>query len=281
VLLCVARDPQARTREIWLDGTTGLYQLWQGVTVAQMATGPGDFYPIVYEVAKGSIARAREGAAFIEKAAAGIATVYAAILGVAFSVTDNPLPLRGVLPAVFLGLALLFAACFLAYPGRPSDTVAPPAANAGRRAWFNAFADWMSHLTLYRARFLRTALLSLLFGLVFLPTPFIAVKTSPADPPAQTEWPSANGNADLEKIKYRAQVNEVAKLREKAAPQPKGEHKIREGWIWGGAGIALLCLVISLVLPVRRGRQATTGKDHAPKDTLHPVPYFHVPGNGD
>jgi hypothetical protein len=80
------------------------------------------------------------------------------------------------------------------------------------------------------------------------------------------------GNPVLEKIKYQAQVNEVARLREKAAPQPKGEHKIREGWIWGVAGAA--------VLPLRKGRQATTESDNSPKDTFHAVPYFQAPDAG-
>jgi predicted cobalt transporter CbtA len=88
------------------------------------------------------------------------------------------------------------------------------------------------------------------------------------------------GNPVLEKIKYQAQVNEVARLREKAAPQPKGEHKIREGWIWGVAGAAVLILLISLVFPLRKGRQATTESDNSPKDTFHAVPYFQAPDAG-
>jgi len=243
-----------------------------------LARAPQPFYPALYEVAKGSVTRAREGAEFIEKAAAGIATVYAAILGVAFSVSDNPLPFRGVLPAVFLGLALIFAACYLAYPGQPADTPRPSSTTPV--AWFNAFADWMGHLTLYRGRFLRAALLSLLFAVIFLPTPFLAVKTTPPDAPGKADWPSANGNPELEKILYQAQVKEVAKLRDEAAPIPKGQHKIREWWIWAAGLLCLLILGVSLALPFRRGGgsggSASAGGGGSPSSVFHPVPYFAV-----
>jgi hypothetical protein len=44
-----------------------------------------------------------------------IVTLYTAVLAVAFSVADHPLPWTGLLPAFFLGLAITFAAGFLAY----------------------------------------------------------------------------------------------------------------------------------------------------------------------
>ena len=100
------------------------------------ATAPtprDDFFKAIYEVQKGSIDRVRSGAEFVEKAAAGILAVYSAVLGVVFSVSDKaPLPVRGLIPAIFLALALVLAAFFLALPkgivkvGTPADTVTDP-----------------------------------------------------------------------------------------------------------------------------------------------------------
>jgi hypothetical protein len=247
-----------------------------------MADARDTAYTNFYEVAKGSVNRAREGAQFIEKAAAGIVTVYGVIIGVAFSAEKSPIPFRGVLPAAFLGLALVFASFYLAYPGRPGTITKTIPANAGPSIWFNAFADWMSNLTLYRGQFLRAALLALFFGLLFLPAPFVAVKTSPPTPPPATQWPDANGNPALEKIRFQAEVNEVAKLREKAAPQPKGEYKIQESWIWWGALAALIVLALSLLLPVRRGDGAAAD-DPKRRNVipLHSVPYINIPDDTD
>jgi len=239
-----------------------------------MATGARDTaYANFYEVAKGSIGRARDGAQFIEKAAAGIAAAYGVALGVAFSVSDNPMPFRGMVPVVFLGLALVLASFYLAYPGQPKPIVADVPANAGPSKWFNVFADWMSSLTRYRGRFLRTALFALLFGVIFLPAPFVAVKTSPATPPAKTDWPDPGTNIALQKIRYQAEVDEVAKLREKAAPQPNGEFRIPESWIWWSALGALVVLALSMLFPIRRRTGDAVAGGGTP---IHTVPYINT-----
>src|SRR5262245_3872547 len=74
-----------------------------------------EYYKGVLEVAKGSIERARGAAEFVQKASGGIGVIYAAILGVAFSVSERPLPSRGVLPAIFLGISVVCATYFLAW----------------------------------------------------------------------------------------------------------------------------------------------------------------------
>jgi len=51
----------------------------------------------------------------VQKAAAAIAALYTPLLGVVFSVNDNPLPSRGVIPVLFLGLAILSSTAYLAY----------------------------------------------------------------------------------------------------------------------------------------------------------------------
>lgn len=266
--------------------------------------GPKDtFYASLYEVSKGSVTRAREGAQFVEKAAAGIAAVYGLILGVAFSVADNPLPMRGILAPLFLGLALLWATCYLAYPGRPGASQGIPS-NAGAAKWFNGFADWITNLTLYRGRFLRSALLALFFGLLFIPAPFIGVTTSPSEPPARANWPEPPAaTPQLQRILYQAQIDEVAKLRADATPQPKGQHKVRERWIWWAAAAALLVLTLSLIvpvgvslrLPVQRSESGGDPGDDPPRTRrktktraaqrvrrardVHSVPYINIEGD--
>src|SRR5580765_4158084 len=73
------------------------------------------FYEAVFDVAKGSIDRARESADFVQKGASALVAIYGAVLGVAFSVSDRPLPARGIIPAFFLGLAVVCASYFIAW----------------------------------------------------------------------------------------------------------------------------------------------------------------------
>lgn len=243
-----------------------------------MATARETFYATLYEVAKGSVGRAREGAEFIEKAAAGIATVYGVILGIAFSVGENPLPVRGVLAPAFLGLAVVCAAYYLAYPSRPPAINRNIPANAGPGPHFNAFADWMSNLTLYRRPFLSTALLALFFGLLFIPAPFLAVKTSPPIPPSLAPFPDPpTSSIELQKIRYMAEINEVARLRREAAPQPTGQFKISESWIWWAAVAALAVLVlnalVTLAVDLWRRFSARDGDGGGIRSTpIHAVP---------
>ena len=121
----------------------------------------------------------RSGAEFVEKAAAGILAVYSAVLGVVFSVSDKaPLPVRGLIPAIFLALALVLAAFFLALPkgivkvGTPADTVTDP------REWFEDFTVFVAKVVYVRSNYLNAALVALMWGAVFLPAPFISVGTS-------------------------------------------------------------------------------------------------------
>lgn len=167
------------------------------------------------------------------------------MLTVSFSVDDSPLPLRGIIPATFLAIALVFSAFYLAYPSMWSSIDLPK--ESTKQAWFNTFGTWMEELVSRRTDYLRASLVALAFGALFLPAPFIHVKTTPPDPPTKTEWPALpSNNIALQKIRYKARVDEVAKLREKAAPEPKGQFTIKERWIWiaAGAGLAIIILIL-------------------------------------
>jgi hypothetical protein len=57
-----------------------------------------EYYKAVFEVAKGSIDRARSFAETVQKATGAIITLYTAILALAFSVSERPLPGRALSP---------------------------------------------------------------------------------------------------------------------------------------------------------------------------------------
>jgi hypothetical protein len=151
---------------------------------------------------------------------------------------------------MFLGLAIALAAFYLAYPSVDVQwsSVPGPAKKNDPVAWFTNFQAWMRGIVLRRSPFLRAALVALLLGVLFLPTPFVKVKTEPADPPQRVDWPvPPSDNIQVQKVLYQAQVAEVAKLREKAAPQPKGEFSIRERWLWLAAGLGLVAVVLAAI----------------------------------
>jgi hypothetical protein len=133
------------------------------------------------EIAKGSIERAHNGAEFIRNAAGAIATVYTGVAGLAFATKDGlQLPARGIIPAIFLGLALVLSAAYVAWIRRGPDSPAPVPHSSlpeyqDRR--LNAFTIWVSGITLNRAYAMHAAVISLGAGVLFLPTPFINIPT--------------------------------------------------------------------------------------------------------
>src|SRR5690349_11136386 len=68
-----------------------------------------------YTLASASLERSRFAAETIQKASAAIAALYTGVLALVFSVTDNPLPLRGILAPIFLGLAVVLSSMYLTY----------------------------------------------------------------------------------------------------------------------------------------------------------------------
>jgi hypothetical protein len=66
---------------------------------------------------------------FVQKAAAAIATAYAAILALSLSVTSaaagvTPLPATGIIPTLFLGLAFVLATVYVAFVTKPAGVAA-------------------------------------------------------------------------------------------------------------------------------------------------------------
>jgi hypothetical protein len=132
------------------------------------------------EVAQAAIARGQSGAEFVRNAAAAIGTLYTGVLGVTFATAKDatPLPARGLAPAVFLGLALVCASAYAALLTR-SPQISAPAPHSQLSVFqerrLNAFIEWVSKIALARVYFLHAGVLSLGFGVLLLPAPFIAV----------------------------------------------------------------------------------------------------------
>lgn len=185
------------------------------------------------ETAKGAIERSRQAAEAARTAAAAVGTIYAALLALAFSV-DKPLPPRGMIPAIFLGLAIVLATAFVGWlPKTVEDSDATWPIPTGdvledQRSHTEMFILWVKGASLRRRRFLRGSILALGFGIAFLPVPFLSIgadnaaTTADAGPTPFPPTPTgASANSEVEKILYQAQVAEVGEIRKEqlqAAP---------------------------------------------------------------
>lgn len=189
-----------------------------------------------YALASTSVDRSKFAAETIQKSSASIAALYTAVLGVSFSVADHPLPLRGVLAPIFLGLAVVLSTAYLSYivtpvPVDPGWNIGVAAGREQRAILrLNSFITASAALVNRRIRLLGAALASLLVGLIAIAVPFLAVPgvfssspdTPTTSPTAATsgtpDWPTAPAATETrdryaEKL-YEQKVLEAAQLRE-------------------------------------------------------------------
>jgi hypothetical protein len=136
------------------------------------------FHENLAEIAKTSLERARSAAELVQKAAGAVVTIYTGLLALVFSVTDNPLPARGTIPALFLGLAIALSTAYVGYLTRAKDTPGPRPHSSARLYQLRrtaTFIIWVRQSVLNRAYWLRGSVISLGFGVLFLPLPFLNV----------------------------------------------------------------------------------------------------------
>lgn len=202
-------------------------------------------------IATGALERARGGAEAVIKAAASIATLYTGVLALVFSVADNPLPLRGVLPAVFLGGAVVLATAYLAYGRTRTDTrkslkvgPMPDRDLLGRTIWrYRTTALIVGDVVGRRQGALRASVVSLGYGLACLPLPFITLG-KPVDP----TWPPATlapgEELELAKLRYAAEVTHAAEQAGVVRQEAWIEFTIFAGVL--GVGIVLVLLTLAL-----------------------------------
>ncbi len=137
-----------------------------------------EVYKGYIEVAKGQIERSLQRAEFVQKVAAAIGTAYAAILALSFSVKESPLPAAGVAPTFFLGMAFFLAAAYVAFLTKPERVEGPPSVGTLRGDQYrrrNTFILWTRNAVLRRRYLLQASVVSLGFGILFLPAPYLDV----------------------------------------------------------------------------------------------------------
>jgi hypothetical protein len=150
------------------------------------------------EVAKAKLDRTNAATTFVTTAAGTIGTIYAALLGLVFSIETTParpLPLRGIAPAIFLALAFVLSAArggFLRTTARNVPYKGTPPPTARRRAieeaphlinpassWQEqeerllAFLQWMERGAMKQAWAARVAIVCLGAAVFLLPLPFL------------------------------------------------------------------------------------------------------------
>lgn len=186
------------------------------------------YYQTIIETAKGSIDRARSSGELVEKAAAAIGTLYAAVIGVSFSVTERPISARAIIPVLFLGLAIVGSMVYLAFP-TPGEAVPPLEPTTARperlRREAERYVLMVQELIGRRLYFLRASVVALGVGLVCLPAPFVsdparadtvpAASTSPSTPVTFPPPPDVHNEAQAQvaAIRYQAEIDEVVAAR--------------------------------------------------------------------
>lgn len=147
------------------------------------------------------VERARAAGQFVQGAAAAIGTVYTAILALAFAADETTLPLRGVVPALFLAGAIVLAAFYVAFLSKPGGQGEPAYGWVTddeprmlvRAAWF---INWSNQIASARHEFLRGAVVSLALGVLTLPIAFVDVGDFGSDASdSPTESPVAGASA--------------------------------------------------------------------------------------
>lgn len=203
-----------------------------------------------YDLANGSIARSRAAAELVQKASAAIATLYSGVVAVVFSVSDNPLPPRGVLAPLFLGGAVLLSTAYVSYVGPELRSVQVELAQGPEPKAFarlRAFTKLTSQMVAARSSALRASVVSLGFGLAFIVAPFVSfASTTTSQVASSPQWPQppSSGTTQLDVLLYQAQVKEVAELRAnpplRTGTQPQDLYWLGFGIAIGGASVVLV-----------------------------------------
>lgn len=251
------------------------------------------FNTAMTEAGAASIERTRTNAEGVQKAATAIFALYTGALTLAFSVTDRPLPLRGALPGVFLGCAIVLSVGYLAYiqPGRrtpwPKPAMATLQAQLSRTT---AFLEWVSTTVLNRSHWLRTSVVALGLGVASLPLPFLSLPATLASPPSCASdqivdtatgaclapWPSLlPGTADdagLRLALLTAQLKEVSTERDAARADAvtKPDDTALSLAVLGAGLVVLAGVFVFSRKPDRRADQPSAVQP--PRDPTPPVP---------
>lgn len=151
------------------------------------------FFDEITKLTTTSVDRARDNAKQIQVAAAAIATLYTGVLGTVYSVTDNPLPLRGVIAPFFLAISVALSTAYLVWLKRPV-TINIEQPNEGVRGafdWYKNIAAFVDPMVRGKKWLLRASVVSLAAGVLFIAAPFLTSDrpTTVPDAPAMPVLP--------------------------------------------------------------------------------------------
>jgi hypothetical protein len=227
-----------------------------------------------------SIDRARDGAKFVETAAAALGTVYTGILAFAFAASGTHLPVRGIYAAIYLGLAIVGSSFYLAFVQRVKSIgrvhyLGSKAEDQWRRTEY--LAAWTRAIVETRAWALRTAVIALAFGVVFMPAAFLpdrlevgfAMPPAASPPAAAPTWPpppTGIQDPDLAKILYKAQLDAFAAGTSTASSATSTAGVSADLAALGLFGAGVVVLVITARWPagvIRARRRRTTDRPAA------------------
>lgn len=125
---------------------------------------------------------------FVQTAASAIAAIYSGILALSFSVGKDvaagvgKLPVEGLVPDFFMGLAIVLAAIFLGYIEQQRDLPGPRGSGNDLEALVeerNAFLRYAGEYIRPRLYFLHAAVVSLGAGIISLPSAYLAGAAQP------------------------------------------------------------------------------------------------------
>lgn len=209
IFLQSALDLQKMDRQAEIDRAAAQrnskYELEKAKWSAEYEQGNA-YHAAIVAHSTASLDRAIAGAEFVEKAAAAIGVIYAGLLGLVFVADKNPMPARGAIAALFLGLAIALAAAYLAFLKKASQVPGRKPASGLRktqeeRTFF--YERWVRAGVMSRRYSARAAVIALAVGVMFLPAAFIG--TSPS---STLEVPSSapTPNMDIQDATQRQRV---------------------------------------------------------------------------
>jgi hypothetical protein len=133
-------------------------------------------------VAQSTLDRSMQRGTYIATAAGAVVTLYTGLLGLRFSAGSQTtlLPARGLLPALFLGGAVVFSTFYISFlRQRRIATELLPSGLGGRiaQARLESFIEWVTAGAVARAWALRVAVISFGLGLILLPITFVQLSS--------------------------------------------------------------------------------------------------------
>jgi hypothetical protein len=235
------------------------------------------FHEKITELAGGSVERSRDSAKYVQTAAAWIATLYTGLLALVFSVTENPLPLRGVYAAVFLGLAVSLAAAYLAFISNPGKLKMFDGGGSLTEQQMNRtgfLIRWVNATVRDRRWAIRASVICLALGVAFIPAAFVA-NSRPAPVPDLPAAPAIPGviagqvsDSAVELFEtqlgsYRAALEARNDAIKSAPAQAKSIAADEATTNEVALGLALLGLLLALLGPLVYGHYADSDDEGA------------------